>query len=346
LFVSALLCLILLAHSCIEPAAIDMSRTTVMITRQGDRSRAFPYEVVHILGLVCLMNVALSVIAIPTLKVPGGFRAALSPSLHFSFLPLSIVCALGDMAMFLAVAAGGGPLYSAIYSSRIMIIGILSKILLGRLHRWRQWGMLMVITLAAVWYSLGAASEDSGVLTTAVFSLTKALFSGVGAVLTEAYYKERNLWLANFVSQLQSFVVILVLALCLHRRPRCGSQADEEGPCIEVTSWDSWTWLVVAFNFIGGWLGVLIVVRISAMCRIICKSAVTPVLYFCYAIAFPTFEPTWQRSVAVLVLAAGIFCYSCDRLLDKVPVPQSIRESDEGAEPNDIERQRAAPADV
>eukprot|EP00929_Paragymnodinium_shiwhaense_P113249 TRINITY_DN81508_c0_g1_i1.p1 TRINITY_DN81508_c0_g1~~TRINITY_DN81508_c0_g1_i1.p1 ORF type:complete len:525 (+),score=78.55 TRINITY_DN81508_c0_g1_i1:131-1705(+) len=352
-FVNAVLCVISLVASCVIPVLVDFSKTAVLKGPQGEMVRTMPYSVLSVLTWEALVNVVLGSIAIVVMAQPRRaawrgkkLRELLSPlwsladmELHRNMVPLTLVYAIGDLATLLAIGRAGGPLYIAVSSTRLLFAAGLSSVILKREQKPWQWALLAEISFATAAYaffgsrksqsSSGDASGnfmDSAILSGIGFAVMKAFLSGISAVLTERKYKDfksQSVWHANALLKMQSLAFALLLRpLDIYfsdgAHPICG-EAVEASWCMSHTGWDWWTWAVLAGEISAGWLNVVVLTRMSAVAKFLCKTATAPTLYLLYSAKnWGGHQFDMNSFIAVMMIALGIFLYVVEPIRPKL----------------------------
>ncbi|CAE8633349.1 unnamed protein product [Polarella glacialis] len=322
--VNMILCAVSLVVGCLVPVLVDLSRTATAFSPDGETlGRRPPYAALSVIGAEAAFNVALGIAAIAVRRPLGGFSVLWSAALHRAMLPLTLVYCLGDIAALSAIGRGGGPLYIAVASSRLLFAAAASHVLIGRRQSLRQWILLAEITAATGLYAVlstsSGAADRGGASSSAAhvsigWALLKAMLSGVAAVLTELRYKRLNLWHANTLLKMQSLAVALIAIalqpLFFEEVALCDPSVNLITACVDKRGWDAWTWAVLAAEVGAGWLSVAVLTRMSAIAKFVCKTATAPTIYLLYcAKGFGGLTFQVPSFLAVAMIAAGILAY-------------------------------------
>ena len=268
---NALLCAVSLLTGCLMPALADHSRTATLYGPEGIKiERRLPYRASSVIMAEAAINVMIGVVAI----LCRSGSCLFSRAQHLQMLPLTLVYCLGDVAALSAIGSGGGLLYLTVINSRLLFAAAASKVLLNRRLTQREWALFAVITVSIVLFAAQRGSHDAsreGAAIGCSLALLKALLGAVAAVLTESRYRSLDIWEANTLLKMQTFMVALVFAqlgqFFLEDIANCpqGDLSKLTEKCIDRRGWDSWTWVVVIAEVGNGWLSVAILTRVSVL---------------------------------------------------------------------------------
>ncbi|CAE7719571.1 unnamed protein product [Symbiodinium sp. CCMP2592] len=317
--VNFLLCLVNLCMGLLTPTMVDMSRTAMQYQPGGiEGARCLPYSTASVVMAEALVNVVIGYAAIRNKQ--DSLRKLRDWKSHKEFLWLTVTYCLGDVVALCAIGRGGGLLFITMNNSRLLFAAAASHYMLVS-RPLSEWSILFAIFLSLICFAAGTTSGQEaelriGTVYASGLAMLKAGLSALAAVMTERRLKlcQFTMMEANTLLKMQSLMVALVVFVAQMRLVEDLCPEDKAlvtTPCVNRRGWDSYTAFVLFAEVGNGWLSVVILARMSAIVKFVCKAAAAPSLYVVYVVTnFRQHHFEWATFVPILIMTGLIYLYA------------------------------------